>query len=117
MDPSLPALQFRVPQRGAVASVIDGETFTITNRTTGTNYVFEYDNDGSTAAGRIAVPFSATDTRDNVAATVVARVRANVPGLTPQNLGDGVVDLNGNPAVFALTLRCGFRSRAAARGA
>ncbi len=104
VDPSLPALQFRVPQRGAVASVIDGETFTITNRTTGTNYVFEYDNDGATVAGRIAVPFSATATRDDVAATVVARVRANVPGLTPQNLGDGVVDLNGNPAVFALTL-------------
>jgi len=104
VDPSLPALQFRVPQRGAAAAVIDGETFTVTNRTTGANYVFEYDNDGSTVAGRIAVPFSATDARNDVANAVVNRVRANVPGLTPRHLGDGVVDLNANPAVFALTL-------------
>ena len=87
--------------------MIDQETFTIRNLATGTNYVFEFDNNGVVLAGRVAIPFSAANTQNEVARSIVTVLSANVPGLTAVNLGDGIVNLGGNLAGLAHVLRAG----------
>ncbi|HPM79830.1 MAG TPA: GEVED domain-containing protein, partial [Candidatus Anammoximicrobium sp.] len=197
MAPLSAPLQLRVPALGGGAGgVVDQETFTLTNSETGTDYVFEFDNDGAVRAGNFRITFQTTSltarrgdqytegeplsfydagklvtfTFDNVrtpqvpgpnpilfdpgdltatprqnptsatemaqriaaairdassltvtanpqqperlvvggrdqnsiAIQVAQTVRNFVPGLQPVNLGDGVVTLGGDPAVFAV---------------
>ncbi len=61
MEPSDPPLQLRVPELGGGAGgVIDQETFTIADSATGTDYVFEFDNNGVVRDGNIRITFQST---------------------------------------------------------
>jgi len=103
IDPAFPPLQFRVPQPGGGAGgVIDQETFTIRDLVSGTDYVFEFDNNGVVVPGRLAISFQSTNTQNQIAQRIVQAVANNVRGLSPVTLGDGIVNLGGNPLDFEL---------------
>ena len=89
--------------------MIDQETFTIRDLATGTNYVFEFDNNGVVLAGHVAIPFlgrASPRTRWPIGSSRCCP--ANVPGLTAVNLGDGVVNLGGNLVDLALVFEPGL---------
>ena len=86
---------------GGVGGVVDGETFTI--RKPGTDYVFEFDNNGSTAPGHTPVPFSFTSTQNDVGHAIVQQVGdVAALGIAPQYLGNGVVDLRATALTHTL---------------
>ena len=64
---------------GQPGSVADGETFTYT--TVGTPVTFEFDIDGSVAAGNFAIPITRTETPNQVASAMVAQLSAAGLGL------------------------------------
>lgn len=69
----------RVPRSGDLLTVSVG----------GTNYEFQFISDGTTAvAPRITIPISAADRTDDVAATLLAAMNANMSGVTANIDGD-----------------------------
>ena len=80
---------------GGFNGIQDGDTFTIDDDVNDGNpaVVFEFDSDGS-SAGDVTIPFSSFTTQDVLAQRIVAAVEGAGLGLSPVNLGNGVVQLN-----------------------
>lgn len=82
----------QVPANGG-ADITDASVITIT--VDATDYRFEFDDNGFTQPSSIAIPFSATDTPEQVADAIVAAIIGANIGLTPVHPGDGFVQLGG----------------------
>ncbi len=72
----------------------DGETFVISNNVDRT-VTFELDNNKATIPGNIVIPFTATTTTQQLADTLVVRIRDAGLGLFPYNADLGIVVLGG----------------------
>ncbi|MCA9144379.1 MAG: tandem-95 repeat protein [Planctomycetales bacterium] len=83
-------------QSGQPGPIADGETFLVA--VGGGNLVFEFDNDGSATAGRIAVPFTNDQTTSEIAQSIITTLRSNVGNLFPRQFGDheDIIDFGGN---------------------
>ncbi|GIX00190.1 MAG: hypothetical protein KatS3mg111_3522 [Pirellulaceae bacterium] len=89
-------------------SVADGDQFSVTIG--GTTHTFEFDSDQSASAGTVAVPFSQTYSRYQMAAAMMASINAAFGGQPAYLLGDLAVMVNGatsidagTPALFTAT--------------
>ena len=81
------------PGTTGLSAVADRDLFTLSN---GIRLVtFEFDSDGRISSGRIRVPFTASDTPEQVADAIVAAIELANLGLSPENLGGGVVHIGG----------------------
>ena len=81
-------------------SVADGDTFTIDAYPN--SFTFEYDSDGSVAAGSVAVPFKATYTQYQMAAQIMAAVNSVGSGLGAYLQGDSAVMITGANTVAGI---------------
>lgn len=74
---SAPALSFATGTITAVsgANLVDGETFTITNRR-GVKVTFEFDSNSAVTAGNVAITFAGGDTNATVATAIAAAIAA-----------------------------------------
>lgn len=74
---SAPALSFATGTITAVAgaNLVDGETFTITNRR-GVKVTFEFDSNTAVTAGNVAVTFAGGDSSTTVATAIAAAISA-----------------------------------------
>jgi len=86
----------RIPtEAGSFKDLIqDGETFVISNNA-GTAVTFELDDNNTTVGGNLAIPFTAATTTQQLADTLVLRIRDAGLGLYPYNAGNGIVVLGG----------------------
>jgi len=118
-----PPFSVQVPAAGG-AAISEGETFTITRF--GTSVTFEFSADLSIAAtSDVRVPFTATNTANEIASAVVEAVvvkrvghprypNATMPplenrlSLVPTNLGNGIVSVGGAPALNIGVANSGF---------
>ena len=81
------------PGTSGLSAVADRDLFTLSN---GVRLVtFEFDSNNQISSGRIRVPFTASDTPQQVADAIVAAIELADLGLAPQNLGDGQVHIGG----------------------
>lgn len=79
---------------GVISGIENGQTFTYTG---GTGTVrFQFTLDGNTSGGNVAIPFSRTETPEQIAETIAAVVGGAGVGLdTAQSLGGGAVLFGG----------------------
>ncbi|HVX12329.1 MAG TPA: DUF4214 domain-containing protein [Pirellulales bacterium] len=70
LTPSTPS-SFTAPTG---AQLTDGETFVVTNLSTGVQTTFEFDSNGSVASGHVAVTFTTRDTATTVASEMAAAI-------------------------------------------
>ncbi len=86
----------RIPtEAGSFKGLIeDGETFVISNNVDRT-VTFELDNNNTTTAGNLVIPFTTATTTQQLADTLVVRIRDAGLGLYPYNAGNGIVVLGG----------------------
>ncbi|HRX78322.1 MAG TPA: Ig-like domain-containing protein, partial [Pirellulaceae bacterium] len=87
-------LSIEILQAGATLE--EGGTVTIANANDSASRTFEFDNDGVTATGNVAVPFTSTATRAELAAALAAEI--NRVSSTAYNVG-AVVGTNNNAVV------------------
>ncbi|MFV1964337.1 MAG: tandem-95 repeat protein [Pirellulaceae bacterium] len=94
----LPPFSIQVPAGGG-ADIEDEETLTIVRN--GVETTLEFDSGGGVTAPNIAIPYSPTDTTDEIAARIVDRINRNRGELTlsAPNLGGGLVFLGGDPGL------------------
>ncbi len=85
-------LHLIVPQTGG-AAITDGNSFTIRNRT-GNTVRFEFDSNNSVAAGSVRIPFASSSDRNQVANSIAVAILGANLGITPNNLGNGDLDLD-----------------------
>ncbi len=78
---------------GVSRSVADGQSFSISLGST--TKTFEFDSNGSVAAGSIAIPFSLTDTQDTLGVRTASIIQAAGLGLTPVHVRDGNISIGG----------------------
>ena len=76
-------LAIQIPPSGG-AALRDGATFTIGDGTR--TQVFEFDNNGATDTGNVAIPFTAADSDNDVANAIVAALSTAGLGLSPANI-------------------------------
>ncbi|MCH5376960.1 MAG: PPC domain-containing protein, partial [Planctomycetes bacterium] len=98
-------LSFQIPTTGAqVTGVVDGETFTIADDTTGIAYVFEFNSDPVKESGTIEIPFAFGDSQNDLGEAVVDVVR-DVAGLNlnPVYRAGGIVDFQVTTATHTLS--------------
>lgn len=74
---SAPALSFGTGTITAVsgANLVDGETFTVTNRR-GVKVTFEFDSNSAVTTGNVAITFAGGDTNATVATAIAAAISA-----------------------------------------
>jgi len=91
-------LSVQVPAAGGgFGGITDGSTFSITR--SGVVTTFEFDSNGTLLnPSNVRVPFTVSDTADQIAATIANVVRNAGLGLSPKTLGGGVVHIGGTPA-------------------
>ena len=75
---------------GGVNGVTDRESFVVDGVT------FEYDNNGSVAAGSTPITFTSLSTQNDLADAIVSALIDEGLGLSPRHIGDGRVHLGGN---------------------
>ena len=91
---SAPALSFGTGTITAVsgANLVDGETFTITNRR-GVKVTFEFDSNSAVTAGNVAVTFTGGDNSTTVATAIAAAISAQANlGLASVGVGATVTN-------------------------
>lgn len=99
----------------AGALLVDGETFTI-NDGVGTTTIFEFDDDGSVAAGNVAVAFTAADTADQVRNAIITainrtpslRVSAAIGGAALTDLTHDIRTAQGDQPITETVANAGF---------
>lgn len=85
------------PAGGGFGGITDGSTFSITR--SGITTTFEFDSNNTLVnPSNVRVPFSVTDTADQIATTIANVVRNAGLGLSPKTLGNGIVHIGGTPA-------------------
>ncbi|GIW94362.1 MAG: hypothetical protein KatS3mg110_2403 [Pirellulaceae bacterium] len=91
-------LSVQVPAAGGgLGGITDGSTFSITR--SGLTTTFEFDSNNTLVdPTHVRVPFSVTDSADQIATTIANVVRNAGLGLSPKTLGNGVVHIGGTPA-------------------
>ena len=87
-----PGLHLLVPAGGG-SEIADGETFTIREFGGTATETFEFDFDGNSEDGNIAIPISINSDQDSVATSVANVISSSSLGLNPVNRGNGDVDL------------------------
>ena len=82
----------QIPERAAgLGGIADGESFTVGD---GTQFrIFEFDFNGNSSPLSTAIALDSADTLDQIADKIVLTLVAADLGLSPRNLGDGVVEL------------------------
>ena len=80
---------------GVARSVQDGDTITITRGNGAQATVFEFDDNGSVSAARVAVPFTNTQTQSEIGNSLANAIANAGIGLSPSHLGNGNVVLGG----------------------
>jgi len=95
---------FRIPTvAGRFQDLLqDGETFAVTDNA-GRSVTFELDNNNLWTPGNVRVPFTAATTLQQLADTLVIRIRDAGLGLWPYNAGNGIVILGGEGYSLDLT--------------
>lgn len=80
-------LALQIPATGG-ATIRDRDTISVTNTKTSFTQVFEFDLDGFTTAGRIAIPFTTSDSANTLATSIVAAIKlaSTDLDLSPVNL-------------------------------
>ncbi len=78
---------------GVVGGVADGDTFTINNGIS--VFTFEFDRNGATTSGNLAVPFTANSTPDSIASALATAIGGAISGLAPTVSG-ATVNLGGD---------------------
>ncbi|MFV1964650.1 MAG: GEVED domain-containing protein, partial [Pirellulaceae bacterium] len=89
--------QLQVPASGGgFAGIQDGDFFTIDGDVNDLNppIVFEFDSDG-TSTGDVTISLGTFTTQDVLAQRIVAAIGSAGFGLSPVNLGNGTIQLNG----------------------
>ncbi len=86
----------RIPTAGGSFRdlIQDGETFVLSDSRDRTA-TFELDDNNDTIPGNIVIPFTTTTTTQQLADTLVVRIRDAGLGLCPYNAGSGIVVLGG----------------------
>lgn len=102
----------QVPKSGGgLGGVTDLETFTINGTT------FEFDNNGSVAAGNTAIPFTPTDNAAAIAQAVVNALSGANIGLAPKRLPNGEVHVGAQASdVIDITNAPSLTSRGSVAG-
>lgn len=85
---------------GDGSTLADGQTFTVDAG--GSSLLFEFDSDGSVAAGSIAVPFEPTYSSYQVASQIVAATNAAGVGMFAYLQGDGRLMIHGANSISDL---------------
>jgi hypothetical protein len=80
---------------GVSRAIEDGHTVTITRNNGSQTTTFEFDNDGSVAAGNVAVPYSDTDTQSEIGESLAQVISNSGIGLSPRHFGNGNVVIGG----------------------
>jgi hypothetical protein len=83
------------PPTTPATTLYDGQTFTI-SRGTQVTVSFEFDSDGTTTPGNLAIPFTRELSPDQLADRMVGRIRSTDLQLFPYNAGYGQVVLGGD---------------------
>jgi hypothetical protein len=80
-------LALQIPATGG-ATIRDRDTISVTNTKTSFTQVFEFDLDGFTTAGRIAIPFTTSDSANTLATSIVQAIKlaSTDLDLSPVNL-------------------------------
>jgi len=91
-------LKLVVPAEAAgPGGITDGERFSINAGLQ--SVVFEFDNNNAAAPNVTRVPFTASDTVDQIANSIVLAIASAPLGLAPTDLGSGVVHVGGGPGL------------------
>lgn len=78
---------------GVSRTISDGQSFSITYA--GVTKTFEYTTDSSVAAGRIPIPFTVTETQDEIGTRTAQIIRDANLDLDPLHLSNGNISLGG----------------------
>ncbi|MBM4001407.1 MAG: tandem-95 repeat protein [Planctomycetes bacterium] len=85
------------PAGGGLGGITDGSTFTISRGAV--TVTFEFDSNSTLVnASHRRVPFSVSDTADQIAKSIADVVRNAGLGLSPKTLGSGIVHIGGTPS-------------------
>ncbi len=94
-----PGYGLQIPAIAGVPSgVTDGQSFSIRLGNGGTA-TFEFDNNGVVQPGRVAVSFTNTSTLNDIANSIVSAISRSGLGLSPANVGNGLVTIGGDANV------------------
>jgi hypothetical protein len=80
---------------GVARSIQDGDSITITRANGTLSTTFEFDNNGSVGPGRVAVPFTNSDSQMKIGDALAKAITDSGIGLTPRHFGNGSVVIGG----------------------
>ena len=75
-------------------ALADGEVFTVSNGS-GNSMTIELDDDGETVPGNVVVSFNDNTTTNQLANAIAIVIRNGNVDLSPSNIGNGIIRLNG----------------------
>jgi hypothetical protein len=96
-----PAWSIKIPTVAGVPdfdnALADGETFTVSDGA-GNSLTIELDQDGMTVPGNVVIQFNNSTTTNQLANAIAIAIRNGNVGLSPSNIGNGIIRLNGTSA-------------------
>src|SRR5262249_28068829 len=84
--------ELQVPIQGTgTGGITDGMKFSVNNGASKT--IFEFDNNNNVSAGNTPITFVFGETQEQVTESIVSALQTAAIGLSPRNLGNGLIHL------------------------